>query len=546
MKSHRNILSLFCLPLISLCLLLPASATFSQATTNSWHQVPSPNPSPYFNIVRGIDGLSPNEIWAVGEYQTSPPGLVQFTSSNLIMRWNGTFWTSFNIQNFSTIKNSFWDVEAVSPSDVWAVGDFAGPGGGAQTQIAHWDGTSWTSQAVTVATGTSYLWSVDAISANDIWAVGGRADIINDPCFSYHYDGSTWTEIPVPTVGTRRNRFLAVDGLTANDVWAVGSYGDYAGHFKHLIMHWDGSTWTHSPVPAAIDTTLGELLDVHMVSANDVWAVGEILTGGMFMLHWDGSSWTEIPSNTGGGALAAFAPNDIYAVGGNIGHWNGSSWTLIDSLDHLPSPALATVTKLPNGEIWAAGRTIDANNVFRTLVYRFSAGGQQLSVNASATSVAPGASVQLTAQLAQPGTYTYRWSPGASLNDSTIANPVATPATTTHYTLNVTDAAGNSVQGAITLRVMLGAEAETAIADNVSIFPNPFDGEVFVQVKTEKPHDVQLTLTDALGRIIYQKQAYLTNGINQLPLYTGHMAKGLYVLTSKSGDSVQHLKLQHR
>jgi hypothetical protein len=41
-----------------------------------------------------------------------------------------------------------------------------------------------------------------------------------------------------------------------------------------------------------------------------------------------------------------------------------------------------------------------------------------------------------------PGPYTFLWSPGTSLNDSTIMNPCARPDTTTIYTLQVTDGHG--------------------------------------------------------------------------------------------------------
>ncbi len=39
----------------------------------------------------------------------------------------------------------------------------------------------------------------------------------------------------------------------------------------------------------------------------------------------------------------------------------------------------------------------------------------------------------------------YRWTPGTGLNDSTIANPTATPSLTTHYTLTVSNSGGGCV-----------------------------------------------------------------------------------------------------
>ena len=48
-----------------------------------------------------------------------------------------------------------------------------------------------------------------------------------------------------------------------------------------------------------------------------------------------------------------------------------------------------------------------------------------------------------------PGPFTYNWSPGTSLNDSTIANPCARPDSTTIYALTVV--AGNGCASDFTL-----------------------------------------------------------------------------------------------
>jgi hypothetical protein len=110
-----------------------------------------------------------------------------------------------------------------------------------------------------------------------------------------------------------------------------------------------------------------------MVSANDVWAIGSFLTGGIIMLHYDGTSWTEVITPGGGGALAVVSANDIWSVGEEIVHWDGTSWTKIDSLTNHISPSLISTLVLPNGDIWAAGRDADSslNPIFTTLVYRY-------------------------------------------------------------------------------------------------------------------------------------------------------------------------------
>ncbi|MBK6628648.1 MAG: gliding motility-associated C-terminal domain-containing protein [Flavobacteriales bacterium] len=53
--------------------------------------------------------------------------------------------------------------------------------------------------------------------------------------------------------------------------------------------------------------------------------------------------------------------------------------------------------------------------------------------------------VQLGVDVSPPGTYVYSWSPGADLNDPSIADPVANPAHTTWYTVQVSTLNGCAV-----------------------------------------------------------------------------------------------------
>ena len=348
----------------ALLLVLPSVCGFAQ----SWTQVPSPNPSTERNLLRGISGTSSSDVWAVGHYQPNPANYVYH---NLIIHWNGTSFQTVPIGNPSADNNDLWDVQAISPNVAWAVGDYTYPGSTANAQIHKWNGTSWIQQTIPTIAGGSYLFGIGAVSASDIWAVGGKA---GSPflCYAMHYNGSSWAEVAVPPApGSGRNNFNAVHGLSANDVWAVGTWGANVGDYHFLAMHWNGSTWTNSPIPNTVNNGVdGELLDVKMVSANDVWAVGYSLAGGIVMLHWNGTVWSQVPTTGGGGALAVLSANDIYAVGSEIAHWNGSRWTVVDTLFNYPYPALGAATVLPGGEIWAAGRTVDSNNIFKTLVYR--------------------------------------------------------------------------------------------------------------------------------------------------------------------------------
>src|SRR5204863_5048987 len=52
-----------------------------------------------------------------------------------------------------------------------------------------------------------------------------------------------------------------------------------------------------------------------------------------------------------------------------------------------------------------------------------------------------------------PGPYTYFWAPSGGLSDNQIANPIASPAATTTYTLYVADANGCASSDDVTVTV---------------------------------------------------------------------------------------------
>jgi PKD repeat protein len=67
------------------------------------------------------------------------------------------------------------------------------------------------------------------------------------------------------------------------------------------------------------------------------------------------------------------------------------------------------------------------------------------------------------------GSLTYSWSPGASLNDSTLANPLAMPVTDTDYILSVTDSTGCTVTD--TLHMTVGSVASNFLPSDTTVCP---------------------------------------------------------------------------
>jgi hypothetical protein len=178
--------------------------------------------------------------------------------------------------------------------------------------------------------------------------------------------------------------FFAVRVDSSSSVWAVGdqSRGSVYG-FQPMAMHWNGKTWTRTPVPNAGDTAggeIGRLFSVAVVSHSDVWAVGltSVFPGdpylGIFPLvdHWNGKTWKQVsalPKNTSDGRLYslssvnAVSENNVWAVGTTalgfpvILHWNGKAWSLAKApaVRNSDGQTLSSVTALSANSVWAAG-----------------------------------------------------------------------------------------------------------------------------------------------------------------------------------------------
>lgn len=191
--------------------------------------------SPAGGPFAAIDGVSANDIWAVGWVVQGQVG-----GQPILKHWNGSSWTDYSHFEYNHVN----DVVALSSDNVWAIGD----------QAWHWDGETLTNRNA----GASQLESIVAVGPDDIWAVGrGLAAV--------HWDGKTWQRTIVPKPGKQAD-LLSVAAPASNNVWAVGAYDDQA-----LITHWDGMIWTNMPNPIP---GFSSRLDKIVAANGELWATG--------------------------------------------------------------------------------------------------------------------------------------------------------------------------------------------------------------------------------------------------------------------------------
>ncbi len=92
----------------------------------------------------------------------------------------------------------------------------------------------------------------------------------------------------------------AVSAVSANNVWAAGDVLTSSNVSEAIVEHWDGHSWQISPSATPAGASFSALLGIAAISRNNVWTVGDISTpsGGAQPLieHWNGTQWQVIPS----------------------------------------------------------------------------------------------------------------------------------------------------------------------------------------------------------------------------------------------------------
>src|SRR4029077_1495858 len=118
------------------------------------------------------------------------------------------------------------------------------------------------------------------------------------------------------------------------------------GADRPLALHWDGSTWTRSPVPRA-----GLLRKVRAIASSNVWAAGAYYNTSVqgyqtLVVHFDGTTWTTVVS-----ADSHSASDEVIGWAANA---NGSALTLVG---RAGPNALIEQASCPSGPVSLPTRT---------------------------------------------------------------------------------------------------------------------------------------------------------------------------------------------
>ena len=173
-----------------------------------------------------------SDLFAAG-YFTMAGGI----PANNIAKWNGSSWSALGAGVWGSVS-----ALAVSGSDLYVGGSFTTAGGVAATNIAKWNGSSWSALGAGIGVGEPSWAGVIAlaVSGNDLY-VGGNFITAGDSQASNiaKWDGNSWSAL-----GSGLNGFVWALAVSGSDVYAGGRFTNAGGVAVNSIAKWNGSSWS--------------------------------------------------------------------------------------------------------------------------------------------------------------------------------------------------------------------------------------------------------------------------------------------------------------
>lgn len=241
--------------------------------------------------------------------------------------WNGHQWNIAAIPQPGSRRDMLFAASALSPSDVWVIGDQEGADGRFETLAEHWDGTRW-SVLPTPDPGVSgnHLYAVDAVSPDDVWAAGQQLGAhAPDNGLVEHWDGSAWSVVPLPAA-TSASELLDAIAVADGQVWVAGEADSPASGGRPLIEQYRNGAWQVASLPRSAGSDWTDLYGLAVSRDGTVWAVGTYLdkprgdSNNALILRGRGTSWTvdRGPDPGSGGNIlggAAVIGGQVWAAG---------------------------------------------------------------------------------------------------------------------------------------------------------------------------------------------------------------------------------------
>jgi hypothetical protein len=304
--------------------------------SGTWRAV-GPENAAFAGEIRAIATRSNGELFVSGQF-----GQIGGVTASNIARFDGASWSSVGSGTNGLVEC----LARLDDDSIAAGGIFSFAGGGPCGNLARWDGSAWSSLG---GSGTNGYVSSLAVAPNGALYVGG----------SFTTAGGQST----PRIARWSGGFWAPLGAgSTNDIYdlAIASNGDlYAGGARlpitgYSLRRWDGATWSFVGGTAGAG---GDIFEVEIASNGDLFIAGDFqgMIGGFSvydLARWDGSAWQRTSDMTAGAYhnLFTYAPGFQRAL---LALPNGELFTALHTRPFSGSTLVDCYPALHDGRAWA-------------------------------------------------------------------------------------------------------------------------------------------------------------------------------------------------
>jgi hypothetical protein len=230
--------------------------------------------------------------------------------------WNGSSWSSLGTGPANGVNNSVSSL-VFQGDDLYVGGSFTIAGGVSANGIARWDGASWSALGAGCKGGVQCI----GILGTDIYVGGGftNAGGVSARAFA-KWDGVSWTTWPTTDgvfqypINDVPNRMSVKDG----SLYIGGGFNQAGDVIANHIVRYDGSNFYPLGEKPANGFATPPLNVSCIGQADDGIYVGGLFTAAGKTLanriaRWDGTNWNTVGGGTMGGASSA---NRVLAIAG--------------------------------------------------------------------------------------------------------------------------------------------------------------------------------------------------------------------------------------
>ena len=225
------------------------------------------------NDVRALAVAGNGDVYVGGTFSTAGGA----AAAN-IAKWNGTAWSPLGAGLTGATSNMVRALVVAGNGDVYAGGSFTAAGGAAANSVARWNGTAWSPLGAGVTeNGTAGTVYALAVAANGDLYAGGQFATAGGAAASNlaKWNGTSWSPL---VTGQVAYEVFALAAASNGDVYIGGNVYVAAGRGVNYITKWNG-TILSSP-----GTGLNSV-----VCSLAAGATGKIFAGGGFTATGDGS-----------------------------------------------------------------------------------------------------------------------------------------------------------------------------------------------------------------------------------------------------------------